>query len=195
MSEEKNEARPLVTDFLEEFKNALFHQLIADDSKWGETWLNRPREGQELRTEAQYEDYFDQFRYARVPVPWLKIIGGALICWIRENHPEVCPDADVEVDEGSKDIPKSNCEHLPEITFSSCPECVGLKEKEVAETEKPVEDMTVKELVESPSSECSCLDCNLPDLGKLDPAPPDNEFLKEGDTESRVPNSEGEEEK
>lgn len=23
------------------------------------------------------------------PIPWLKVIGGALICWIREQHPEL----------------------------------------------------------------------------------------------------------
>jgi len=32
------------------------------------------------------------FEQAGIPVPWLKVIGGAFICWVRENHPELCVD-------------------------------------------------------------------------------------------------------
>lgn len=84
---------PRVADFVPEFIDKLIVQLEADHNRWGNTWLNRPKEGQELRTKARYTDYFDMFKQAGTPVPWLKIVGGALICWIRDNHPELCPDA------------------------------------------------------------------------------------------------------
>lgn len=75
-------------DFLPEFIDALTKQLKSDDLVWGDTWLKRPIEGQELRTRETFRDYFDQFENSGVPVPWLKVAGGALICWIREQHPE-----------------------------------------------------------------------------------------------------------
>lgn len=78
-----------VWDFLPEFVKALEAQLQDDDKRWGDTWLSRTREGQEERTEVTFRGYFDQYKHAGVPVPWLKIAGGALICWIRENHPEL----------------------------------------------------------------------------------------------------------
>ena len=57
--------------------------------RWGNTWLSRKIEGQEERTAAKFNDYFDQYRERGTPVPWLKIAGNAMICWIRENHPEL----------------------------------------------------------------------------------------------------------
>ena len=76
-------------DFIPEFMEALEEQLKSDDARWGDTWLKRTREGQEERTRATLNDYFDQFEQAGTPVPWLKIAGGALICWIRVRHPEL----------------------------------------------------------------------------------------------------------
>ena len=93
---EKQNAEPTVTDFLDEFKDALFDQLISDYKRWGNTWLKRTKEGQELRTRKRFDDYFDQFEEAGTPVPWLKIVGGALICWIREQHPELCSDVNID---------------------------------------------------------------------------------------------------
>ena len=78
-----------VYDFVDEFAEALKQQLIEDEKQWGDTWLHRVALGHEARTEAQFADYFDQYRNADIPVPWLKIAGGALICWIRDNHPEL----------------------------------------------------------------------------------------------------------
>lgn len=78
-----------VLDFLPEFTEALAKQLKSDEVRWGDTWLKRARDGQEERTKHTYNDYFDQFENAGTPVPWLKIAGGALICWIREQHPEL----------------------------------------------------------------------------------------------------------
>ncbi len=76
-------------EFLPEFISALEQQLKDDAERWGDTWLYRERIGQEFRTEVTFKGYFDQYKNAGVPIPWLKIAGGALICWIRENHPEI----------------------------------------------------------------------------------------------------------
>jgi len=78
-----------IADFIPEFVEMLKKQLEADDYRWGDTWLHRTRKGQEDRTIKTFRDYFDQYERAGVPMPWLKIIGNALICWIRENHPEI----------------------------------------------------------------------------------------------------------
>lgn len=78
-----------VWDFIDEFSKALVTQLKQDAERWGNTWLNRKPEGQEERTIAKFNDYFDQYREKKTPIPWLKIAGGAMICWIRENHPEL----------------------------------------------------------------------------------------------------------
>jgi hypothetical protein len=76
-------------EFLPEFTEALKQQIEEDDKRWGDTWLNRTRKGQEGRIEDDYNNYFDQYRNADVPVPWLKVVGNAMIAWIRENHPEM----------------------------------------------------------------------------------------------------------
>lgn len=76
-------------DFLPEFVDALTKQLENDQKRWGDTWLNRPRIGQEERIFARYRDYYDQFLYSDNPIPWLKVTGEAFIAWVRENHPEL----------------------------------------------------------------------------------------------------------
>ena len=187
---EKNEARSVVTDFLEEFKDALFHQLVSDHARWGDTWLHRPREGQELRTKARYTDYFDMFEHAGTPVPWMKIVGGAMICWIRENHPELCIDANECVDEGKPELIgiKVSEKGVEDILSDNCGPNWGHPDNYHDEAEKAVEEMTNKELIEStvptvqhksdcaiyndpPAgsassvSECDCQERNLPDLG------------------------------
>jgi len=72
-------------DYLPEFVTELTEQLKADQKRWGNTWMQRPREGQELRVKARYDDYFAQFVNAGVPVPWMKVVGEALIAWVRER--------------------------------------------------------------------------------------------------------------
>ena len=79
------EYKDKLRDYLPEFIEALEKQLDEDDKRWGDTWKERPIEGQELRTEARYNDYFAQFKHAGIPVPWMKVVGEALICWVREN--------------------------------------------------------------------------------------------------------------
>ena len=79
-------------DYLPEFVEALKSQLESDNLRWGDTWLKRTRNGQEERIENDYKDYFDMFRNAGIPVPWLKVVGNAFIAWVRENHPELFPE-------------------------------------------------------------------------------------------------------
>lgn len=77
-----------LSDYLPEFIDNLKNQLAQDQERWGDTWKQRPREGQEERAFARFRDYIDQYRNAGVLVPWLKIAGEALIAWVRENHPD-----------------------------------------------------------------------------------------------------------
>ena len=77
------------SDFLAEFVDALTLQLEDDNKRWGGTWLQRLPEGQEVRIWEHIQTYFDQFRNANVPIPWLKVAGLALIAFTRDNHPEI----------------------------------------------------------------------------------------------------------
>lgn len=81
-----------VEDFLYEFVEALKEQLDDDHTRWGDTWLHRSKGGQELRVKAVFDNYFDSWMYAGENVPWLKIVGNAMIAWIRDEHPELFPD-------------------------------------------------------------------------------------------------------
>jgi len=74
---------------LNELVEAMQGQLKSDDARWGETWITRTRKGQEERTILTFMNYFDQYQKAGVPIPWLKIVGNALICWYRDQHPEM----------------------------------------------------------------------------------------------------------
>ena len=74
----------LLFSYFQDFVRALHAQLEEDDARWGDTWENRSIDGQEYRTQVRFSDYFDQFRATGTPVPWLKIAGGAFICWVRE---------------------------------------------------------------------------------------------------------------
>jgi len=76
-------------DFLEEFEFVFRTQLTEDTKRWGDTWLKRPRKGQEVRTIENYRNKFDKFLNAGEPIDWMKIIGDAYICWVRERHPEI----------------------------------------------------------------------------------------------------------
>jgi len=82
-----------IVDFVDEFAVALRQQLEEDEKRWGDTWLRRPRKGQEARTMHPemgcYKDYWDRFIHGSIPIPWLKVAGNALICWLREQHPEL----------------------------------------------------------------------------------------------------------
>jgi hypothetical protein len=78
-----------VTDFMEEFVEALTKQLESDYERWGDTWLERTKLGQEHRVYEVFDKYFDEWDEKGTPIPWLKVVGNAMIAWIRENHPEL----------------------------------------------------------------------------------------------------------
>ena len=81
--------RVRVIDFLDEFVEALRKDLLRGEAKQGDTWLHRPRKGQEQRVRHYLNDMFDRFEYADSPVRWESVAGETLVCWIRENHPEL----------------------------------------------------------------------------------------------------------
>ena len=74
-----------VYEYLPEFVSALREQLVSDQKRWGNTWKHRPVKEQEWRTFMRYASYYDDLVKHGCPIPWLKIAGGAMICWIREN--------------------------------------------------------------------------------------------------------------
>lgn len=75
-----------LVDYLPEFMEALTKQLEEDEKRWGDTWKHRSRDGQEMRTKVRFDDYLAQFQNAGVPIPWMKVVGEALICWVRERN-------------------------------------------------------------------------------------------------------------
>ncbi len=77
-----------LVDYLPETFEALTKQLEADQARWGDTWKMRSRDGQEERVFARLMDYLDQYRNAGTPIPWLKIMGEAHICLVRERLAE-----------------------------------------------------------------------------------------------------------
>ena len=80
--------RNTLFDFWGETCEAMVEQFRQDQARWGDTWKHRPREGQEERAFARFRDYFDQWKHGGRPIPWLKIIGEAHICLVRQDHPE-----------------------------------------------------------------------------------------------------------
>lgn len=69
-------------------------QLLEDEERWGDTWRHRTIEGQAERTAQRIVDYKDQHERGGQDINWLKIIGGAIICLVRLDHPEyIYPDA------------------------------------------------------------------------------------------------------
>lgn len=75
-------------EYLPDFMDAFEGQLAKDDARWGDTWRQRPLEGQELRAKARFDDYFYQFENDGTPIPWLKVMGEAFIAWVRERENE-----------------------------------------------------------------------------------------------------------
>lgn len=81
-----------VWDFFGEFAWALFDQLKQDNVRWGDTWLKRTRKGQEDRIFERLNEYYSDFKQNGTPIPWLKVVGEAMIGWIREQHQEYWPE-------------------------------------------------------------------------------------------------------
>jgi len=61
--------RNRVWDYMPEFTKALKRQLEGDQRRWGDTWKERPEEGQEERIWVILLGYFDQWRNGGVPIP------------------------------------------------------------------------------------------------------------------------------
>lgn len=82
----------LVKYFEDEFVPQMIKQLEKDQERWGDTWRTRTENGQEMRIKRRYDDYFDMFINASTNVPWLKIVGNAVIAQARIDHPEWLSD-------------------------------------------------------------------------------------------------------
>jgi hypothetical protein len=76
---------PKVRYFLVRFVKALRNQLIEDERRWGNTWLDLPHAGQEGRIFNRLNEYYNDFVTNGTPIPWLKVAGNAMIGWIREE--------------------------------------------------------------------------------------------------------------
>jgi hypothetical protein len=83
------EGDPRLVDLLPEFVDHLKNQLMKDEERWGSTWLNLPKEGQESRIMEELDQYHTDFKKDGTPIPWLRVAGNALIAWLRENKPEL----------------------------------------------------------------------------------------------------------
>lgn len=82
-------ANETLKSLLPETFEQLTAQLEEDGKRWGDTWRKRIKQGQEERIYAELNTYYDQFKNAGVPIPWLKIMGEAHIALVREQHPEL----------------------------------------------------------------------------------------------------------
>lgn len=73
-------------EYLPQFFEVVKERIETDQQRWGQTWAKRSKEGQEDRIYARFNDYFDQWKNAGTPIPWLKIVGEAFIAWVRETQ-------------------------------------------------------------------------------------------------------------
>lgn len=80
--------KSMLLKHFDEFVADLRKQLESDDQWYGATWAHRPKDGQEDRVFARFKDYYDQWKFTGVPLPWLMVCRNAYIAWVRENHPE-----------------------------------------------------------------------------------------------------------
>jgi hypothetical protein len=78
-----------VLEFSEEVYSQVSDQLISDDKRWGDTWLQRTRKGQEWRIFKTYLRYFFEYFLFGKEISWLKVIGNAVIAQTRVNHPKI----------------------------------------------------------------------------------------------------------
>jgi len=74
--------------FKHEFIPKMLAQMEYDNDRWGDTWLMEPRVGQENYINKRLDEYFNFFEQFGKNVPWLKVIGHAIIAQAREDHPE-----------------------------------------------------------------------------------------------------------
>ena len=69
----------------DEFVEQFLAQLLSDNERWGNTFLQRNRKDQRARI---WRWMSNTFALAH-PIPWLKVIGEAYIGWLRDTHPEM----------------------------------------------------------------------------------------------------------
>jgi hypothetical protein len=81
-------------DYYLYFIRDLREQLEADEKRWGDEWKRHPIEGsvnwphQNDRVMKRIEQYYKDWKYNDVPIPWLKVCGNAFIAWVRERDPD-----------------------------------------------------------------------------------------------------------
>lgn len=80
---------PHVWDFLTKFTEELKKQLESDEERWGNAWLEYSPHNQEFYIFERINTYYDQWKFGKTPIPWLKIAGNAMIAWIRDSYPEL----------------------------------------------------------------------------------------------------------
>lgn len=86
--------KPNLTEYFEkEFVPKMLKQMEEDQKKHGNTWLERPRNGQEQRIFLNIEQYFENYLAERDAMPWLKVVGLAVIAQSRLDHPGWFPKA------------------------------------------------------------------------------------------------------
>lgn len=88
---------PKTWDFIDEFVEYLQSdftlKLKKDDVRWGDTWLKRPRKGQENRLCHSLRDRIDKYEnqdpMQASPLDEESMLGDLFINWIRRTHPEM----------------------------------------------------------------------------------------------------------
>jgi len=82
--------RDLLTEYLPEFFKELEEQLKSDEIRWGDTWKKRGLIYKGRTQEQRFFDWLDnvrdQYENKGNAVPWMKVVGEAMICWVRENY-------------------------------------------------------------------------------------------------------------
>jgi len=63
-------------------------QLESDQERWGDEWRHRPIAGQVSRMARTFQTYMGDWLFSDTDFPWIKLIGGAYIAWVRLQHPE-----------------------------------------------------------------------------------------------------------
>jgi len=75
-------------DLVDEVAELLKAQFVSDRERKGDEWRHLPKEGQAHRIADRFDHYFGQHAWYGAPMPWLKVMGLAMIGLVREIHPE-----------------------------------------------------------------------------------------------------------
>ena len=74
--------------FVDEAAGLLKAQFVLDYERHGDEWQHLPKEGQVERIYDRFAHHRGQHYVYGTPIPWLKIMGLAMIALVRERHPE-----------------------------------------------------------------------------------------------------------